>query len=131
MRAAILLPALLCTFTAQACPADNARPIASLSDLPEAVLKQLGRFEKPQPGIADIGENFNGSDVIYPDSPPQRRLLAGTAAKDCIELKVEFGGFAYHTELLEFRDTFRGWIKTKGSYDAPVLMPAPALAPQP
>lgn len=131
MRAAVLLFALLPALQAQACPAEAARPIASLNDLPKDVLNLLGRFEKPRPGIADVGEDFNASDVIYPDSPPLRRLVSGVAAKDCVELKVEFGGIAYHTEQVEFQDTWRGWVKTKGGYATSIIKPAPVLAPRP
>ncbi len=91
----------------------------------------LGRFEKPQPAIADIGEKFNASDVIYANSPPHRRLVSGVATKDCIELKVEFGGIAHYTEQIEFQDTWRGWAKTKGGYDTYVIKPALVLAPRP
>lgn len=113
----ILLAALLPALQGNACPAEAARPIASLNDLPKDVLNLLGRFEKPRAGIADIGEKFNSSDVMYPDSPPQRRLVSGIAAKDCVELKVEFGGFAHYAEQVEFQKTWRGWVKTKGGYD--------------
>ena len=130
LRAAVLLSALLAAVQAQACPAGVARPISSLSELPKDVLNLLGRLEKPQPVIADIGENFNPSDVIYPNSPPQRRLVSGIASKDCVELKVEFGGIAHYTEQVEFQDTWRGWVTTKGNY-APILKPAPAPAPRP
>lgn len=109
----------------------SAHPIASLSDLPQEVLNLLGRFDKPRAGIADIGESFNASDVIYPDSPPQQRLVSGVAGKDCVELKVEFGGIAYHTEQIEFRDTWRGWTRTRGGYGPVVLKPAPVQPPRP
>ena len=131
MRAAVLLFALLPVLQAQACQAAAVRPIASLNDLPEDVLNLLGRFEKPQPVIADIGENFNTSDVIYPNSPPLRRLVSGVAAKDCVALKVEFGGIAHYTEHVEFQNTWRGWVKTKGSYDASVIRLVPAQASRP
>jgi hypothetical protein len=101
-----------------------------LNELPNALLKLLGRFEKPRAGIADIGEKFNSSDVIFPNSPPQRRLVSGLATKDCVELKVEFGGIAYYTEEVEFQDTWRGWVNTKGGYDRPVVKQAPAEAPR-
>ena len=131
MRTAIPLFALLAALQAHACPPEAARPIASLSDLPQEVLYLLGRFDKPRAGIADIGEQFNPTDVILPDSPPRRRLVSGVAAKDCVELKVEFGGIAYYTEQIEFQYTWRGWAKTKGGYDTPGVKPAPALAPRP
>lgn len=130
MRAALLMIALLPALPAQACPADGARPVASLKELPNELLTLLGRFEKPRAGIADIGEAFNSSDVIYANSPPQRRLVSGVATKDCVELKVEFGGIAYYTEQVEFQDSWRGWVKTKGGYDALIVKPAPAEAPK-
>jgi hypothetical protein len=131
VRSRFLLLALLAPLTANACPADTARPIASLGELPKEVLNLLGRFETPRPAIADIGENFNATDVILPDSPPRRRLVAGVASADCIELKIEFGGIGYYTEQVEFQKTWRGWAKTKGGYDSPIVKPAPALAPRP
>lgn len=131
MRATVALLALLPALHAQACPADTARPIASLNELPREVLKLLGRFEQPRPRIADVGENFNASDVIYPGSPPLRRLVSGVAGKDCVELKVEFGGFAYYIKQVEFQNTWRGWVETKGNHDAPFIDPAPAPAPRP
>ena len=127
MRTAVLLFALVPAVQAQACPAETARPVASLRELPQDVLALLGRLDKPHPLIADIGEKFNPSDVIYPDSPPLQRLVSGVIAKDCVELKVEFGGIAYFTEQVEFQNTWRGWVKTKGSYDT--VKPAPKLVP--
>jgi hypothetical protein len=131
VRAALLLLALLPAVHVQACPPESVRPIASLRDLPKDVLSLLGRFEKPQPVIADIGEPFNASDVLYLDSPPQRRLVSGVASKDCVALKVEFGGFAHYMEQVEFQDTWRGWVKTRGGYDTPAIRPAPTQAPRP
>ena len=131
MRSALLLLALLPAAHAQACPPEAARPVASLRDLPKDVLSLLGRFEKPQPTIADVGEPFNASDVLYPDSPPQRRLVSGVASKDCVALKVEFGGFVHSMEQVEFQDTWRGWVKTKGAYDTSTVRPAAAQASRP
>lgn len=131
MRTPLLLLALLPALPAQACPASATRPIASLNELPRELLNVLGRFDTPRPRIADIGEKFNSSDVIYADSAPQRRLVTGAAAKDCVDLKVEFGGIAYRTELLEFQNSPNGWVLTKGGYDHPVIRPAPAEAPRP
>ncbi|MGW8393388.1 hypothetical protein [Pseudoduganella sp. HUAS MS19] len=129
VRAAILLCALLPATQAQACPAQGARPVTLLGELPPEVLRLLGRLDMPQPAIADIGERFNPSDLLYPGSPPQRRLVSGIAAKDCVALKVEFGGIAYFTEQVEFQHTWRGWVKTRGSYDTRTITPAAALAP--
>ncbi len=91
----------------------------------------LGRFDKPQPAIADVGEPFNHSDVLYADGPPRRRLVSGIAARDWVELKVEFGGIVHYMEQVEFQDTWRGWVKTKGAYDTSTVKPAPALVPRP
>lgn len=131
MRPALLLFVLLPAALVQACPSESARPIASLRELPNDVLSLLGRFEKPQPGIADIGEPFNPSDLLYPGGPPRRRLVSGIAAKDCVELKVEFGGIAHYMEQVEFHDTWRGWVKTKGAYDTSTVKPVPAQVPLP
>ena len=129
MRAALLLLALLPALGAQACPAGAARPIASLKELPHELLDVLGRFDKPRPRIADIGEKFNATDIIFDDSPPGRRLVAGSATQNCVELKVEFGGIGYRMELVEFQNTDRGWTLTKGGYDHPIPQKPRAAPP--
>lgn len=129
MRAALFLLALLPAWGAQACPANATHPIASLKDLPRDLLNVLGRFDKPRPRIADIGEKFNASDVVFADSAPQRRLVAGSAAQNCVELKVEFGGIGYRTELVEFQNTGHGWALVKGGYDQAIIQKPPAEVP--
>jgi hypothetical protein len=129
VRAALLLLALLPALGAQACPAGASHPIASLKELPQELLNVLGRFDNPRPRIADIGEKFNASDVVFADSAPQRRLVAGSAAQNCVELKVEFGGIGYRTELVEFQNTDRGWALVRGGYDNPVIQRPAAEAP--
>lgn len=129
MRIGLLLLALLPAVSAHACPTDGLRPIASLTELPKEMLDLLGRHEGPRPRIADIGEKFNPSDIVFPDSGPQRRLVSGALSQDCIALKVEFGGIGHRTESLEFRRTVKGWAKTKGYYDDRPM--APPVAPLP
>lgn len=130
MRISFLLLALLPAISVQACPAGATRPLSSLNELPRELLTVLGRFDKPNPRIADIGEKFNASDVIFANSAPQRRLVAGAAAENCVELKVEFGGIAHRTDTLEFQNTGEGWTLTKGGYDQAAIKPAPAEAPK-
>ena len=129
MRAALFLLALLPALGAQACPAGASRPVTSLKELPLELLDVLGRFDKPRPRIADIGEKFNASDVIFDDSAPQRRLVAGSATQNCVELKVEFGGIGYRIELVEFQNTDHVWAQVKGGYDHPVIQKPRAAAP--
>lgn len=67
--------------------------VKSLSALPAALRAALAAGS-PGGKIADVGEPFNATDVLFNDFA-QQRLISGRLAPDCAVIVVERGGRGY------------------------------------
>lgn len=74
--------------------------VSTLADLPPAIRSRLRR-EAGLDRIADRAECFNATDVVYPDCPMTRFLVAGRD-RDTWLVLLEQGGRGYHVEALLF-----------------------------
>lgn len=93
MSIALMLFALATTGHAAvpspACSADDPGRIAQVAALPRWVRAAL-----PTP-MADRDQPFNSSDVIFPDSPPQRRLICAYRHDADWVVEYEQGGIGH------------------------------------
>jgi hypothetical protein len=89
-----------------------AKAVASLKDLPDAVQTLLANSRPGTGGMADIGGEFNATDVIVDASIPQSRFVSATAGPDCWRVTVERGGRGYHLEELDFTLADHEWVQT-------------------
>jgi hypothetical protein len=80
----------------------------SLKELPVEVLAFL-RQQKPE-GLADRGEEFNPSDVIYDERVPRRRFVVAIMMPDRLDVEIEYGGIAYFHQTFEFHRLGNRWV---------------------
>jgi hypothetical protein len=83
--------------------------VASVKDLPFSVQQQLGVGDEDD-AIADRGEPFNASCVVF-DKTPRKRFVLGAMRGDTVMVAVEFGGLALHTQSIAFLRSGQDWIK--------------------
>lgn len=111
---------------ADTCEPAHGAALKSIRELPAEVQTALGRGRQDGAGIADIGEQFNRTDVILDETLPQNHLAGGRMGQDCIRLYVEHGGIGLFREELAFQRTDQGWTPV-GRHDTRKAPPAPAL----
>jgi len=95
--------------SASAAEAQGWKEVTSLKDLPPAVQQQLG-VGNDDNAIADRGEPFNSSCVVF-DKTPRKRFVLGAVSGDTVVVAVEFGGFALNTQSIAFQRSGSGWIE--------------------
>ena len=79
------------------------REVDSVYALPPALQSVLGVNKSGLKAIADRGENYNPTDVIYPNLPTRRFLVAGVDGASAL-VAVERGGFIEWLDVLLFSD---------------------------
>jgi hypothetical protein len=92
------------------CSNESFSEVSSLSKLPEEVGELLGKNISGTSGIADRGEKFNKTDVVF-EQLPFRRFKLAAVSTNCVLAAVEHGGRGYYIELWEFKrnkDRWRG-----------------------
>jgi hypothetical protein len=113
MRHLKLLCLLACAAAQAAgaeCNMEGARPVTSLSGLPDDVQLLLGRANSGREGIADAGEPFNPEDAGSGADRPRTRFINARLAENCAEVTVERGGgVGRRAELLVFRREQLAW----------------------
>lgn len=72
----------------------NYERITRVTELPDAILKFIKRIDKPCPGMAEKGGDFNSTDVIRGNLLCQRLLDAGHIG-DIWLVHYVLGGFGY------------------------------------
>jgi hypothetical protein len=78
----------------------------TIAALPEVVRADF--LSHIRGSIAAPGENFNPSDVTFPNSPPSRRLIEIDHFKDRWLIIYEQGGIAHFLHLVTYRISHSG-----------------------
>jgi hypothetical protein len=77
------------------------REVHSLSAIPAGIQKELGVGKSGMSGVADIGHQFNSTDVVD-SSKPMRRLLAAGQDGGTWLVALEQGGRGYNVQVYLF-----------------------------
>ena len=78
--------------------------ISSVKDIPASVLAKFAEIAKdPNIKIANPGEKFQATDVIYEKGLPSRRLIWGGLSKEYCVVHYEQGGYAHSFRVILLR----------------------------
>jgi len=78
--------------------------VSSVKEIPASVLMKFAEIAKdPNLKIANPGEKFQVTDVIYEHGLPSRRLIFGGISKDYCLIHYEQGGYAHSYHVILFK----------------------------
>jgi hypothetical protein len=87
------------------------REVTTLSALPASIRKTLGVDRPGLGGVADRGQPFNATDVIFEPGPWRRFITAGRDGNLWLVV-LEHGGIGYSVQVMEFAggDVRNRWV---------------------
>ncbi|MEO8343477.1 MAG: hypothetical protein ABI536_06620 [Gallionella sp.] len=103
-----LLGSPLFAFGDTDCSNESFSEVNSLSKLPGEIGELLGKSISGTNGIADRGEKFNITDVVF-EQLPFRRFNLAAISSNCVFAAIEHGGRGYYIELWKFRRDKDKW----------------------
>jgi len=96
------------------------RSIEHVYLLPPEVLEILHHSTGPR--IADVGEPYNSSDLVY-ESLPRTQFLSGYVSDKCAVVNLAYGGRASYKKAMIFEKTEHGWQQADSSWGEYKLRP--------
>ena len=110
MKKPAALLVIACSVSPHASADNDCHAVKTWSDVPQSVRANL---TDSVGSIAETGEDFNPSDIVFNDTP-QSRFFGGCLNGNKLVLAIERGGRGYFLELFEFVNGVRtrSWGRT-------------------